>query len=70
MKLLRPRSMSELRLGTIFVIVAVVAGLLLFQKQRVMTSLTPGDTIAADFASNHRITPFQARVLLSVDVLM
>jgi len=65
MSLLRPRSMSELRLGTIFVIVAVVAGLLLFQKQRVMTSLTPGDTIAADFASNHRITPFQARVKIA-----
>ena len=65
MSLLRPRKMSELRLGTIFVIVAVVAGLLLFQKQRVMTSLTPGDTIAADFAANHRITPFQARVKIA-----
>jgi len=65
MKFLRPRTMSELRLGTIFVIVAVVAGLLLFQKQRVMTSLTPGDTIAADFASNHRISPFGAQVKIA-----
>ena len=65
MSLLRPRSMSELRLGTIFVVVAIVAGLLLFQKQRIMTSIKPGETITAEFASNHRITPFQAAVKIA-----
>jgi phospholipid/cholesterol/gamma-HCH transport system substrate-binding protein len=65
MSLFRPRTMSELRLGTIFVIVAVVAGLLLFQKQRIMTSIKPGDTIAADFVSNHRISPFGAQVKIA-----
>lgn len=65
MSILRPRSVSELRLGTIIVIVAVVAGLLLFQKQRVMTSIKPGETITAEFASNHRITPFQAQVKIA-----
>ena len=38
MRFLRPRNMSELRLGIVFITVAVVAGLLLFQKQRIMTS--------------------------------
>jgi phospholipid/cholesterol/gamma-HCH transport system substrate-binding protein len=65
MSLLRPRSMSELRLGTLLVIVCVTAGLVLFQKQRVMTSIKPGETIAADFARNHRITPFQAPVKIA-----
>ena len=65
MSLLRPRSMSELRLGTLLVIVCVMAGLVLFQKQRVMTSIKPGETIAADFARNHRITPFQAPVKIA-----
>ena len=65
MSLLRPRSMSELRLGTLLVIVCVVAGLVLFQKQRVMTSIKPGETISADFARNHRLTPFQAPVKIA-----
>ena len=65
MRLLRPRNMSELRLGIIFVTVAVVAGLLLFQKQRIMTSIKPGETISAEFSSNHRISPFQAPVKIA-----
>ncbi len=65
MSFLRPRNMSELRLGVIFVIVAVVAGLLLFQKQRIMTSIKPGETISADFARHHRITAFQAPVKIA-----
>jgi len=65
MSLMRPRSMSELRLGTLLVIVCVTAGLVLFQKQRVMTSIKPGETIAAEFAQNHRITPFQAPVKIA-----
>lgn len=65
MGLLRARTVSEFRLGTIIVIVAIAAGLLLFQKQRVMTSIKPGETISADFASNHRITPFQAQVKIA-----
>ena len=65
MGLLRSRTVSEVRLGTIIVIVAITAGLLLFQKQRIMTSIKPGETISADFSSNHRITPFQAQVKIA-----
>jgi phospholipid/cholesterol/gamma-HCH transport system substrate-binding protein len=65
MSLIRPRNISELRLGTIFVIVAVLAGALLFQKQRVMTSIAPGETISADFAANHGIHAFKARVKIA-----
>lgn len=65
MSAIRPRTISELRLGTIVVIVAVIAGLVLFQKQRLTTSLKPGETIHAEFASNHRITPFQAVVKIA-----
>lgn len=65
MSLVRPRSISELRLGMLVVVVALVAGAVLFQKQRVMTSIKPGETIMADFAQNHRISPFQAQVKIA-----
>lgn len=65
MSILRPRKVSELWIGTILVIVAITAGLLLFQKQRIMTSIKPGETINAEFTSNYRITPFQAPVKIA-----
>ncbi len=65
MRFFRPRNMSELRLGIVFITIAVVAGLLLFQKQRIMTSIKPGETISAEFSSNHRISPFQAPVKIA-----
>jgi phospholipid/cholesterol/gamma-HCH transport system substrate-binding protein len=61
----RPRNMSELRLGMIFVIVALLAGAVLFQKQRVMVSVKPGDKIAAEFNSNYRVNPFKSEVKIA-----
>jgi phospholipid/cholesterol/gamma-HCH transport system substrate-binding protein len=57
--------MSELRLGTIFVMVALLAGIALFQKQRVVTSLSPGEKISAEFAANHRLNAFKAAVKIA-----
>ncbi|MFL6089602.1 MAG: MlaD family protein [Aeromicrobium sp.] len=65
MSVFKPRNVSELRLGTVFVILALLAGTLLFQKQRVMTSLAPGQQISADFAANHGIHAFKARVKIA-----
>ncbi len=58
----RPRNMSELRLGLVFVTVALLAGLVLFQKQRVMVSMQPGEKIAADFSSQYRVELFKSPV--------
>jgi len=58
----RPRNMSELKLGLVFVAVALLAGAVLFQKQRVMVSLQPGEKIAADFSSQYRIELFKSPV--------
>lgn len=61
----RPRNMSELKLGIIFVVVALLAGVVLFQKQRVMVSVRPGDKIAAEFTSNYRVLPFKSQVKIA-----
>jgi phospholipid/cholesterol/gamma-HCH transport system substrate-binding protein len=61
----RPRNMSELKLGLIFVAVALLAGAVLFQKQRVMVNLQSGDKIAADFSSQYRVEPFKSPVKIS-----
>jgi phospholipid/cholesterol/gamma-HCH transport system substrate-binding protein len=58
----RPRNMSELRLGLIFIAVALLAGAVLFQKQRVMVSVKPGEKIAAEFSSNYRVNAFKSQV--------
>jgi len=58
----RPRNMSELKLGLVFVAVALLAGAVLFQKQRVMVSLQPGEKIAADFSSQYRVELFKSPV--------
>ena len=58
----RPRNMSELKLGLVFVAVALLAGAVLFQKQRVMVSLDSGEKIAADFSSQYRVEPFKSQV--------
>jgi phospholipid/cholesterol/gamma-HCH transport system substrate-binding protein len=63
----RPRNMSELKLGLIFVAVALLAGLVLFQKQRVMVSASPGDKIAAEFSSNYKVKVFQSQVKIAGD---
>lgn len=61
LKRLRQRRMSALKLGTIFVVVAVVAGVVLFQKNRIMTTLTPGTTIPIEFAQNDNLQQFVSK---------
>lgn len=58
--LLRRSPISPLKLGIIFVIVSLVAGVALFQKNRIITTLTPGETITIQFAQAHQLREFVA----------
>lgn len=62
LKRLRQHRMSALKLGTVFVVLAVVAGVILFQKNRVVTTLTPGTTIPVEFSQNYKLQQFVSKV--------
>jgi phospholipid/cholesterol/gamma-HCH transport system substrate-binding protein len=53
---------SALRLGTIFVTVAGVAAVLLFQKADILAMVRPGETIEIKFAEAHRLRPSVSEV--------
>lgn len=53
---------SPLQLGIGFLVLALVAGVVLFQKNRIITTLSPGDTITANFARDYRLKPFETEV--------
>ena len=58
---------SALRLGTIFVTVAGVAAVLLFQKADILAMVRPGETIEISFAEAHRLRSLLSAVRLGID---
>jgi phospholipid/cholesterol/gamma-HCH transport system substrate-binding protein len=56
--LFRRSPISPVKLGIAFVIVSLVAGVALFQKNRITTTLTPGETITLQFAEAYRLREF------------
>lgn len=59
------RPVSALTLGKIFVAVAAVAAVTLFQKAELMTMLRPGETIEISFAEAHRLRPAVSEVKIA-----
>jgi len=55
---LRPIKLTTLRLGIVFVTLALVAGVALFQKQAILTTIRPGTTITAEFSAAHRLREY------------
>lgn len=59
----RPKSKGSLfKLGAMFVVVALVAGLALFNKDRILTMLRPGTELSINFARDYRLQPFTTEV--------
>lgn len=56
--LVRRTGMSPVKLGVVFVLLSLVAGVALFQKNRIITTLTPGETITIQFAQAYRLREF------------
>lgn len=54
----RRAKVSPVKLGVAFVVVALIAGVALFQKNRIATTLMSGETIAIEFAQDYRLRRF------------
>lgn len=61
----RRREVTPLRLGTIFVVIAGVAALALFQKADILAALRPGETMDIHFAEAHRLRPSVSEVKIA-----
>lgn len=53
---------TSARLGGVILVLTVLAGLALFNKDRIITALEPGTALAAHFASNYRLQPYRSQV--------
>lgn len=53
-----PGRASALRLGVAFIVVALIAGVALFQKNKLLTMLDPGETITVEFAAAHQLREY------------
>ncbi|MGH3519643.1 MAG: MlaD family protein [Haloechinothrix sp.] len=58
---IRGQRFSSLRLGALFLGVALIAGVALFQKDRIIAAVTPGETIAVHFAEGYRLQPYRSQ---------
>ncbi|WP_214369706.1 MlaD family protein [Pseudonocardia sp. H11422] len=66
MKLLRGfRQASPLKLGIVLVVLCLVVGAAAFQKNRILTMLSFGETITAKFAQDHHLRPYVTEVKIA-----
>ena len=56
------KTRSPLRLGVAFIAIVLVLGVALFQKDRILTTLKPGETITVRFAEDYRLQPYRTKV--------
>ena len=61
----RRRALTPLRLGLLVTVVGLVFGAALFGKNQILTTLTPGHTIVANFAEQYRLREYTTRVKIS-----
>lgn len=59
------RTMSPMQLGIGFLILVLISGVGLFQKNRIMTTLSSGDSIEATFARDYRLKPYETKVKIA-----
>lgn len=56
------RKMSPATIGVVFLIVTSVTGVLLFQKDRISTTLSSGETVPIHFAQDYKLTKYSSAV--------
>jgi phospholipid/cholesterol/gamma-HCH transport system substrate-binding protein len=56
------QGVSPLKIGISFIVVVLVVGAALFNKSRIVTTLSSGDTITVHFARDYRLQPYQSQV--------
>lgn len=55
-------SVAPLKLGVAFLVVSLAAGAALFQKNQIITTLSPGETVKAAFDRDYRLRPYVTKV--------
>lgn len=53
---------SKLQLGVVWLVATVLAGTLLMNKQQILLSMRPGDTITAEFTSRYKVAGVVSKV--------
>ena len=61
----RRRGLTPLHLGLLVTVVGLLFGAALFGKNQILTTLTPGDTIVANFAQQYRLQEYTTRAKIS-----
>ncbi|WP_338596975.1 MlaD family protein [Saccharopolyspora sp. SCSIO 74807] len=61
----RRSRMSAVRLGTVLIVCTLLAGAALFNKDAIITTLRPGETVQIHFARNYRLQPYFSKVKVS-----
>jgi phospholipid/cholesterol/gamma-HCH transport system substrate-binding protein len=56
---------TALRLGLLFLVVVLLGGTALFNKDRILTTLRPGETFQINFAADNRLVPYLSQVKVS-----
>jgi phospholipid/cholesterol/gamma-HCH transport system substrate-binding protein len=56
---------TPLRLGLLFLVVVLLGGTALFNKDRILTTLRPGETFQINFAADNRLVPYLSQVKVS-----
>jgi phospholipid/cholesterol/gamma-HCH transport system substrate-binding protein len=59
------RVLTPVRLGIIVTVIGLAIGAALFAKDKIITTLTPGDTIVANFSQQYRLQNYTTRVKVS-----
>lgn len=57
----RLRGLSLFQIGVLFIVVAIIAGAVLFNKNAIITTLRPGETIEVHFAANKGLRAYQSQ---------
>lgn len=64
--LVRLERANPVRIGSVAVVLVMLLGVGLFQKQKIATYLTPGmEAVSAEFAGDYRLRPFVTKVKVS-----
>jgi phospholipid/cholesterol/gamma-HCH transport system substrate-binding protein len=61
-KVRRVAGLNPVALGLVLVVTLALGGIALFQKNKILTALEPGDTLQAEFSREYRLRPYLSKV--------
>lgn len=58
----RVRGLNPVAIGLVLAVILVLAGVALFQKNKILTNLDQGETVTAEFSREYRLRPYVSKV--------